>query len=92
MYFKNLKIAKDICNIWSESYKKRVTEYGKPNLTKYEYDEYALMMALMNTDYKLELLDKKWNNWHLDDREEILNSDSVFFQSHRHLDILGMKK
>lgn len=56
--------------------------------SKYEYDEWALMIALMKFDYKIELLDKKWNNWELNEKDEILKSESIFFQSHDHLDII----
>lgn len=31
---------------------------------------------------KIELLDKKWNHWTLSTKEEMLESGSVFFQSH----------
>lgn len=51
--------------------------------SKYEYDEWALMIALMKMpDLKIELLDKKWNDWELSTKEEMLESGSVFFQSH----------
>ena len=93
MYFRTLEIAKDICTHWQHEYLERVKLYenNTPNITKYEYDEYALMIALMKLNYKVELLDKKWNNWELSHstKEEILNSDSIFFQSHNHLDILN---
>ncbi len=90
MYFRTLEIAKDICNHWQHEYLERVKLYESkaPNVTKYEYDEYALMIALMKLDYNVELLDKKWNDWALDSKEDILNSDSIFFQSHNHIDIL----
>lgn len=93
MYFRTLKIAKDICTHWQLKYLERVKLYenNTPNITKYEYDEYALMIALSKLNYKVELLDKKWNDWELDSKEEILNSSSIFFQSHNHLDILTSK-
>ena len=88
MYFRTLKIAKEICTLWSKAYLERVKIYDiEPNQSKNEYDEYALMIALMGSKYKFELLDGKWNDWHLETKEEILNSDSVFFQSHNYLDI-----
>lgn len=93
LYFRTLKIAKDVCIHWQNEYLERVKLYEKntPNITKYEYDEYALMIALMKLNYKVELLDKKWNDWELDSKDEILGSDSLFFQSHNHLDILDCR-
>jgi hypothetical protein len=83
MYFKTLKIAKIICTKWAEEFLKRPLHY-----VKNEYDEYALMIALMQMDYKIELLDRKWNEWELNTEEEIRASDAIFFQSHKHLDII----
>lgn len=82
MYFRNLTIAKNICTSWSEELLKRPLA-----LIKNEYDEWALMIALMTKTYKVELLDPKWNNWSLSTEEEIKKSDSVFIQSHNFLDI-----
>lgn len=88
IYFRNLSIAKDVCTAWANAYPERVKLYGiAPNVTKNEYDEYALMIALMDKTYKIELLSQKWNNWELKTEEEILKSDSPFFQSHSLLDI-----
>jgi hypothetical protein len=89
MYFRNLEIAKDICTNWAEEFLKRPLHW-----IKNEYDEYALMIALINMDYKVELLDGKWNHWELGLKsfeekscDSILNSNSIFFQSHNFLDI-----
>jgi hypothetical protein len=82
MYFKNLEIAKNICTKWSEELLNRPLHW-----IKNEYDEYALMIALKEMNYKIELLDKKWNNWELSTEEEIKESNSVFFQNHDFLEI-----
>jgi hypothetical protein len=82
MYFRNLEIAKNICTKWAEEFLKRPLHW-----IKNEYDEYALMIALMNMNYKIELLDSKWNEWELKTEEEIKSSNSIFFQSHGFLDI-----
>ena len=82
MYFKNLEIAKNICTKCAEEFLKRPLHW-----IKNEYDEYALMIALMNMDYKVELLDGKWNDWELGTEEEIKSSKSIFFQSHDFLEI-----
>lgn len=86
MYFKNLEIAQIICTKWAEEFLKRPLHW-----IKNEYDEYALMIALMKLDVKKHLLDKKWNDWELNTEEEIKGSYSVFFQSHDFLDILNIK-
>lgn len=89
MYFRTLQIAKDVCTAWAAAYMDRAASYGiATNINKNEYDEYSLMIALMGMNYKLELLDKKWNDWALETEEEIRNSESIFFQSHNFLDIL----
>lgn len=82
MYFRNLEIAKDICTNWVEEFLKRPLHW-----IKNEYDEYALMIALMNMNYKVEMLDSKWNDWELGTEEEIKSSTSIFFQSHDFLEI-----
>lgn len=90
MWFKNLEIAKDICSKWQKEYCKRIELYEQKvaNITKFEYDEYALMIALMKLDVKKHLLDKKWNDWELNTEKEIRESSSVFFQSHDFLNIV----
>ena len=90
MYFKNLEVAKKICKQWQYEYLEREKLYDVAKGTsKYEYDEWALMIALQKLpEIKIELLDSKWNEWTLNEKEEILNSDSVFFQSHDYLDII----
>ena len=82
MYFRNLKIAKNICTKWAEEFLKRPLHW-----IKNEYDEYALMITLINMDYKVELLDSKWNEWELKTEEEIKSSNNIFFQSHDFLEI-----
>lgn len=82
MYFRNLEIAKNICTKWAEEFLKRPLHW-----IKNEYDEYALMIALMNMNYKIKLLDSKWNEWELKTEEEIKSSNSIFFQSHYFLEI-----
>jgi hypothetical protein len=82
MYFRNLEIAKNICTKWAEEFLKRPLHW-----IKNEYDEYALMIALMNMNYKIELLDSKWNEWELKTEEEIKSSNNIFFQSHDFLEI-----
>jgi hypothetical protein len=88
MYFKNLEIAKTICNQWQYEYLEREKLYDVDKGTsKYEYDEWALMIALSKLNYKAELLDNKWNVWELGTEEEIKSSNSIFFQSHNFLEI-----
>ena len=84
MYFKNLQVAKAICTEWSKQYLERVKLYdaNTPSVTKFEYDEYALMIALKNLNYNIEVLDKKWNDFELITEDEMKSSDSIFFQSH----------
>lgn len=78
LYFRNLEIAKRVCTAWADELTKRPQHW-----IKNEYDEWALMIALMKMpDLKIELLDKKWNVWELSTKEEMLESGSVFFQSH----------
>ena len=83
MYFKNLEVAQTICTLWSAEFLKRPLHW-----IKNEYDEYSLMIALMQLNFKVELLDSKWNDWELRTEEEIRNSNSIFFQSHQFLDIV----
>jgi hypothetical protein len=83
MYFKNLLIAQDICTKWAAAYLQRVALYDTAsNVSKFEYDEYALMIALLGHTYTIQLLDRKWNDFDLNTPDEIHKSDSVFFQSH----------
>lgn len=83
MYFKNLEIAKKICTQWQYEYLEREKLYDvSKGTSKHEYDEWALMVALSKIDLTIELLDKKWNNWELLTKEEMLASGDVFFQSH----------
>ena len=88
MYFKNLEIAKAICSQWQWEYLEREKLYDVDKGTsKHEYDEWALMIALTKLNYKIEVLDSKWNVWELQTKEEIKTSNSIFFQSHNFLDI-----
>jgi hypothetical protein len=88
MYFKNLEIAKAICSQWQWEYLEREKLYDVDKGTsKHEYDEWALMIALTKLNYKIEVLDSKWNVWELQTKEEIKSSNSIFFQSHNFLDI-----
>ena len=90
MYFKNLEVAQKICSQWQYEYLEREKLYDVDKGTsKYEYDEWALMIALSKIEnLNIEHLDSKWNDWTLNTGSEILNSSSVFFQSHAHLDII----
>lgn len=83
IYFRNLDVAKEVCTQWSYEYLEREKLYDvSKGTSKYEYDEWALMIALMKLKPKVELLDKKWNHWTLSSKEEMLESGSVLFQSH----------
>ena len=90
MYFKNLEVAQKICNQWRHEYLEREKLYDVyKGTSKYEYDEWALMIALQKLgDIKIELLDSKWNDWSLNLGDEVLDNESVFFQSHNHMDIV----
>lgn len=82
MWFKNLTTAKIICTEWSSELLKRPQQS-----INNEYDEWALMIALMKIKPSVHILDKKWNDWELETEKEIKTSDSIFFQSHNHLNI-----
>lgn len=89
MYFKNLELAKAICNQWQFEYLEREKLYNvQAGTSKYEYDEWALMIALSKLNYTTQILDKKWNDWTLSTKEEMLASNSIFFQSHEFLSII----
>lgn len=89
LWFKNLETAKKVCNQWQWEYLEREKLYDvEKGTSKYEYDEWALMIALMKLKPNLFILDKKWNDWELNTEEEIKASDSVFFQSHDFLNII----
>lgn len=89
IWLKDLATAKRVCNQWSFEYLERKKLYDVSNgITKYEYDEWALMIALSKLNLNVELLDKKWNDWELNKEHEILNSNSIFFQSHDFLNIV----
>ena len=68
MYFKNIQVAKEISRGWYIQYKERIDEYLSGKIKKDrtgEYDEPSLMIWLYDhgKHFKLEVLDKKWNNW-----------------------------
>jgi len=89
LWFKDLQTAQLVCTAFASEYLKRVELYGNVhNVTKNEYDEYALMIALKDLNLNIHLLDSKWNDWELSTEEEFEASDSVFFQSHDYLDIV----
>jgi hypothetical protein len=89
MYFKNLTVAKAICDQWQFEYLEREKLYNvSAGTSKYEYDEWALMIALSKLNFTVEILNKKWNDWTLGTKDEILASDSIFFQSHDFLNIV----
>ena len=95
MYFKSLKLAKDIGNEW------RIKYLERSKINKYEYDEIALMYVLQKYNYNIELLDLKWNNWYHNSklnpstyiqRKEAVEfyneTGGIFFQAHDMLNIL----
>ena len=90
MYFKNRKVAQKVCTAWLEEYKERIKLYESdaPGASKYEYDEWALAIALMKMNLNIEILDNKWNDFRTNDEYTMQTSESVFFQSHDFLDIL----
>lgn len=84
MYFKDLKTARKICDHWQNSYLEREKLYDvEKGTSKHEFDEWALMITLKELNPKIELLDKKWNVWEFDTKEEMLNFGGVFFQTHK---------
>jgi hypothetical protein len=88
LYFKNLATAKLICSQWRDEYLERCKLYiHQTGNSKYEYDEWALMIALQKTQSKVQILDKKWNEWELKTEEEIKESNCVFIQHHDFLNI-----
>lgn len=96
MYFKSLKLAKDIGNEW------RIKYLERSKINKFEYDEIALMYVLQKYNYNLELLDLKWNNWYHNskltsrtqmERKEAIEfynlNGGIFFQAHDMITILN---
>jgi hypothetical protein len=89
LYFKDIEVAKTVCDQWAFEYLEREKLYDvEQGTSKYEYDKWALMIALKKLNLNVHLLDKKWNDWELATEEDIRSSDSVFFQSHDNLDIV----
>ena len=95
MYFKSLKLARDIGDKW------RIKYLERSKINKFEYDEIALMYVLQNKNYNIELLDLKWNNWYhnsklnpntvMERRESIdfyNKNGGIFFQAHDMITIL----
>jgi len=95
MYFKSLKIARDIGDEW------RIKYLERSKINKFEYDEIALMYVLQKYDYNIELLDLKWNNWYHNskltprsvmERKEAIDfynkNGGIFFQAHDMITIL----
>lgn len=85
LYFRTLLIAQRVCTLWAAEYEKRVLLYDDPAVpvTEAEYDEYALMLALMTQDLRIEQLPETWNYWVTDDFDEMRASGNLIFQSHR---------
>lgn len=89
LYFKNIGVARTVCNQWAFEYLEREKLYDTAKGTsKHEYDEWALMIALQKLNLNVHILDKKWNEWELNTEEEIKASSSIFFQSHNFLNIV----
>lgn len=89
MYFKDYKTAKKICDQWVYEYLEREKLYDTSKGTsKYEYDEWALMIALKKLNIKTEQLTSKWNDWKKGTEEDLKSRDSIFIQSHDYLDII----
>lgn len=76
IYFKDLETAKKICTEWLEVLKRRLP------LNVHEYDEYSLMIALVNGNYKWEFLDEIWNDWGENTLGEPMLENSIFKQKH----------
>lgn len=88
MYFKDLATAKLICTKWRDIYLERCELYKlNTGNSKYEYDEWALMIALKELDLNYQTLDRKWNEWELETEDKIKDSDCIFIQHHDFLDI-----
>ena len=76
IYFKNVTVAKNICNEWYKIIKRRLP------LNICEYDEYSLMIALNNLNYKFQNLESKWNDWGENTQGEPMQKDAIFKQKH----------
>jgi hypothetical protein len=66
MYFKNIDIARSVCEKWHKKYLERMLEYKTNPVTvdrTGEYDEPSLCLILAEENYNLEFLDPKWNVW-----------------------------
>lgn len=83
LYFKNLEVAKKVCDQWHYEYLERVKIYDSTKgASKHEYDEWALMIALSKLNLVTGTLDKKWNDFDKSTKSEMIESGSIFFQSH----------
>lgn len=76
IYFKNIEIAKTICTEWYKIMQRRLP------LNVYEYDEYSLMIALDNLDFKFQNLDPRWNDWGENTEGQPMLEDAIFKQMH----------
>ena len=76
IYFKNLEVAKLICTEWYKIVQRRLP------LNVHEYDEYSLMIALDNLDFKFQNLDPKWNDWGENTQGEPAVENAIFKQKH----------
>ena len=64
IYFKDPAIAALVSAAWRDKYLHRLQDDSKPlqrRLT--EYDELALMLALVSLNLQIEFLDPVWNDW-----------------------------
>lgn len=78
IYFRNADICREISELWSENYRRRMGVGGTLNRSAFgEYDEPALLEVLAyKGDWVCGVLPLKWNNW-LEPRE-----DDYFRQTH----------
>lgn len=88
LWFKDLSTAQAVSSQWAHEYLEREKIYNvEQGTSKYEYDEWALMIALQKMSLNIHLLNSKWNKWTLSTLEEMQASDGVFFQSHEHFNL-----
>lgn len=66
MYFKNIKICREICYQWHKKYLERVELFKNQKLLTHregEFDEPSLVLVLADSSYNIEHLNPKWNVW-----------------------------
>lgn len=64
IYFKSLAVAGQVSAAWHEQFLQRVNDESRSMKARLsEYDEPALMLALVGLDLEVELLDPVWNDW-----------------------------